>query len=216
MKNNYFCFILLSLGLSACALFERSESSGYQNYGETTPSSVQEYYVQKREKNWVDAKEELGIVKSTELTEAQAAAIQYRVELNRLEQNIPSQVDKKQYYSLKPYFKSDLERIYFLKLPNRESRERWAQAKGITTDEKAFDPSTNYLIENNDVSKNMSRNAVRQSWGEPDFVDVAGDPIYGNERWRYNKLVSTEEGYKSESRIIYFEAGRVVGWETLN
>lgn len=208
-------FALLVIGLSACSLFERSESSGYNSYGESGPTTIQDFYQSKRANNWTEAKDELGIIESQELSDAQAQAIQNRVKLNQLEKNLDNDADRKHYYSLKPYFKSDLERIYFLRLPNRESRERWAQSKGVTTDEKVFDPTTNYLIESGDIGKSMSKNAVRQSWGDPDFIDVAGDPMYGNERWRYNKLVSTEDGYKSETRIIYFESGRVIGWETL-
>lgn len=206
--------ISLQFGLTACALFERSQFSGYEATGESSLSSIHEYRAQKHDRNWGVAREELGLTTTQELTDEQVSRIHQRVELNRLERNLPNQLERRQYFGLKPYFNSDLERIYFLRLPTIEARERWAINKGITTDEKVFDAPTTYLIENNDIAKNMTRNAVKQSWGEPDFIEVAGDPLYGNERWRYNKLVSSEDGYRSESRIIYFEAGRVIGWET--
>jgi hypothetical protein len=70
------------------------------------------------------------------------------------------------------------------------------------------------LIEKNDVSVGMSQKAVTESWGDPDLVEVAGDPIYGNERWRYSRYISSNDGYNKQVRVIYFESGRVVGWET--
>ncbi|MEK6556591.1 MAG: hypothetical protein AABZ31_15180, partial [Bdellovibrionota bacterium] len=85
------------------------------------------------------------------------------------------------------------------------------------TEEDFFDINKeidHQLIENNDIARGMSRNAVIQSWGNPDMEEFAGNPVYGNERWVYNKQVSTDQGYKQERRLIYFEAGRVVGWET--
>lgn len=214
MHKLLFAAIPLSLGLTACSLFQRSDISGYAESG-NNPSSAQEFYRIRQAKAFTAAKEELGIQSERELSEDEFQAVQARVELNRLEKGLNSSPEKKQYYALKPYFNNDLERIYFLRLPTREIRERWAARKGLTTNETAFDPGIMELIEKNDVARGMSRGAVRQSWGEPDFIEVAGKDLYGNERWRYTKLVSTEDGYKSETRIIFFEAGRVVGWETL-
>jgi len=208
-------FCVFSLGLSACSLIDtRSESSGYADQT-NAPSTAQEFYQERGAKNFNAAKEELGIQSGREVGEAEAQAIRMRVDLNRLERNLQNSQDQKQYYSLKPYFRSDAERIYFLRLPTKEARDRWANNQGITSNETVFDPSTNQLIEKNDIARGMSRGAVRQSWGEPDFVETAGNTMYGNERWRYSKQVSTEEGYKNETRIIFFESGRVVGWETL-
>jgi hypothetical protein len=207
--------VVLSLGLSACSLLnERSGSSGYADV-DSGPSAAQEFYRERGAKSFQSAKEELGILDNRELSEQEVRAVRNRVELNRLESRVENAQEKKQYYGLKPYFRNDGERIYFLKLPSREARERWASSQGLSTNETTFDSGITGLIEKNDIAKGMSRGAVRQSWGEPDFVETAGDQLYGNERWRYNKLVSTDEGYKSETRIIFFESGRVVGWETL-
>jgi hypothetical protein len=215
MMTKYLCFIVFLLGLSACSLFQRSNSSGYVVNGESTSSTVQEYFFEKGAKAWGQAKEELGYNSGNELSEQQIQAVQLRAELNRLEKSLNNDLERKQYYSLKPFFKSDFERVYFLRLPDKESRQRWANMKGVTTDDTTFDRSVAQLIENNDIARGMSRGAVKQSWGEPDIIEAAGNPMYGNERWKYNKLVSTSDGYKPESRVIYFEAGRVIGWETL-
>lgn len=216
MKFFSLIFCVVSLGLTACSgLATRSDSSGYADRDPQTPSTAEQYYSEKRRDAWGQAKEELGYTSPKELNEAEINTIRTRTELHRLEKSLNNDAEKKQYYSYKPYFRSDNERVQFLKLPTKEVRERWARGRGLSTEETTFSPVINQLIENNDVAKGMSKNAVRQSWGEPEFVEVAGNPLYGNERWRYNKLVSTEEGYKQETRLIYFEAGRVVGWETL-
>jgi outer membrane protein assembly factor BamE (lipoprotein component of BamABCDE complex) len=70
------------------------------------------------------------------------------------------------------------------------------------------------LIGQSDIMLGMTRAAVRESWGPPDEVEVAGQPMYGNERWHYTEQMTSSEGYTTERRIVIFEAGRVVGWET--
>ena len=112
--------------------------------------------------------------------------------------------------------RNDAERIFFLKLPDANSKLNWAASRGISSIENSFDITTQNLIDSSDIVKGMSRNAVKQSWGEPDAIEVAGNNMYGNERWIYKKLMSTDEGYQHETRYVYFEAGRVNGWETQN
>ncbi len=207
--------LLSAFGLSACSLMDlsRTRPSGYQD--ENGPSNAQEFYTERKIRVVEDTKEELGY-SGRELSEHEVEMVKARIELNNLEKGLTSNLEKKQYYALKPYFHGDRERIYFLKLPDHESRTRWANARGITTEQSLFDSSTTKLIEKNDVTRGMTRAAVHQSWGEPEFVEVAGDQMRGNERWRYTKLVATDDGYNNESRIIYFEGGVVIGWETLN
>ena len=207
--------LVFFLGLTACSLMERTDASGYAEDLEMGPSTIEEFYRNRRAQTWNSAREELELPSGRELSEGEVQAVRARIELKRLESRLPSDADKKQYYSLKPFFRNDSERVQFLKLPNKEIRTRWAEAHNITTNESAFDPVITKMIEENDIARGMTESAVRQSWGEPDLVDVAGAPVYGNFRWRYNKLVSTDEGYKNELRIVYFESGRVVGWETL-
>lgn len=60
----------------------------------------------------------------------------------------------------------------------------------------------------------MAKNGVQRSLGIPTQVEVAGNPKYENERWIYETQVPTLEGYYSERRVIYFENGTVVGWES--
>lgn len=57
----------------------------------------------------------------------------------------------------------------------------------------------------------MAMRDVQMSWGSPHSVETAGDPSYGNQRWIYKRGFSRLGG---ETKIVYFEEGRVVGWET--
>jgi hypothetical protein len=209
--------MFLMAGLTACSSldFERSDFSGYADNRDTM-SDARDFYRKKRSQERSEAREELGLPQGRELSEDESDTVTTRLNLKEAEKKLRNEQERKQYFTLKPYFRSDNDRIAFLRQPNREAREKWARSHNIRTDENRFDPMTNNMIENNDVGRGMSRTAVKQSWGEPDAVEVAGNSLYGNERWRYSKQVSTEEGYKLETRIIYFEAGRVVGWETLN
>lgn len=219
MKKGFFVIITMSLGLSACSVLqERSQSSGYYQAGNEASAfqSVEDFYRDRAREKWGQAKQQLGITKlSQELSETEAAAVRARLKIQSLENQLEYSMEKKQYYNYKPYFNNDYERIQFLSLPNREVRERFAKTRGIASTENKLGPESLRAIENTDIHKGMLKEAVVQSWGNPDLREVAGNEVYGNERWHYKKLVSSEEGYKQETRILYFESGRVVGWETL-
>lgn len=60
----------------------------------------------------------------------------------------------------------------------------------------------------------MLKNSVESYWGRPDQIEVAGRPGQGVERWTYERQVPTMAGSYKEKKVIYFEAGSVVGWET--
>lgn len=59
-----------------------------------------------------------------------------------------------------------------------------------------------------DIALGMNRFEVARLWGDPREVQPSGNPEYGNERWIYWNGLS----YLSSEKIIYFENGRVVGW----
>jgi hypothetical protein len=63
-----------------------------------------------------------------------------------------------------------------------------------------------------EIVMGMKMNDVLSVWGKPGDVETAGDPQQGNQRWIYNEGLTTRWRLKA-SRIIYFEEGRVVGWE---
>ncbi len=63
-----------------------------------------------------------------------------------------------------------------------------------------------------DVVTGMSPDEVRALWGEPREIEHAGLPGSGNERWTYFEGLSSRWSL-STARVIYFEGGRVAGWE---
>ncbi|MBX7232697.1 MAG: hypothetical protein K1X29_11505, partial [Bdellovibrionales bacterium] len=95
-----------------------------------------------------------------------------------------------------------------------EIRAQWAKNRGYLVNEESFSEEQKLLIEKNDITLGMNQKAVMESWGDPDVIEVAGDPIYGNERWQYSKYVSATEGFQKQIKVVYFESGHVVGWES--
>ena len=63
-----------------------------------------------------------------------------------------------------------------------------------------------------DVAAGMSMQDVTQTWGEPRHVQYAGRPGAGNQRWVYTDGPTTLG--TGESRVLYFEDGQLVGWES--
>jgi hypothetical protein len=199
------------LGLSACAALQRSERSGYSYEEYNESEQPKDLYEQKADSVESEAKEELGL-DSRPLSTDEANAVETRVKLKRMESRLETKREKKQYYGVRSALKNDQERIYFLSLPTIEARERWAQTRGLGGDESYSDDIAK-VIESNDIALGMTQKAVMQSWGDPDAVETAGSAVYGYERWKYNRYVSGNEGYQKELRVVYFEGGRVVGWE---
>ena len=63
------------------------------------------------------------------------------------------------------------------------------------------------------ITLGMRMHEVRYLWGTPQEVETAGDPSMGNQRWVYYTGLSSKWSLGS-SRVIYFEEGRVAGWES--
>lgn len=70
------------------------------------------------------------------------------------------------------------------------------------------------VIEQKDIALGMDKDSVRESWGDPVTIDVAGNPSNQNERWHYVEYVSSQDGYLEQHRVVYFKRGEVVGWQT--
>jgi hypothetical protein len=70
-------------------------------------------------------------------------------------------------------------------------------------------------IMNQDILLGMSAKDVQSAWGTPRDIETAGFPGSGNERWVYYNGNSTNYGV-DRPRIVYFEQGHVVGWESAN
>jgi hypothetical protein len=203
------------LGLSACASigFDRDARSGYSESETSTSDSVHVFYDERENKEVLDAKEELGYT-GRPLSEMERAQLEERLRLHRMESRLESKRDRKQYYSMRSQMRNDRERMAFLSLPNFEAKQRWLQNRGYLREEQGHSDAVGKVIEANDIGLGMSQKAVRESWGDPDFIENAGDPMYGYERWNYHRFTPGSDGYQKENRVVYFEGGHVVGWET--
>jgi hypothetical protein len=138
------------------------------------------------------------------------------VEVKNLESVLSDERERKQYYKNLPWLKDEDEHLDFLKQNGYYARQAWLRKKAIGKRSTDIDKETEDLIAAKDITVGLPNEIVRRSWGSPDSIDVAGNPIYGNERWRYKRYTPSPEGYRLQSRIVYFEAGKVVGWEQLD
>lgn len=206
--------LAVAQSLAACSLM-RSRESGYNGNFERDLSSG-DYGTNYRYRD-LEVRDstatELGYGGYQRLTASEQHEVEDRLTLKRLERSLQSERDREQYYRYKPLMKNDKQRIDFIEVGSFEGRQRWLRAKGISQASDRFSPETQQLIAEQDVSIGMTKQAVKQSWGEPDSVEIAGNPIYGNERWNYTQTTASTEGFNAEKRTIFFESGVVVGWQ---
>jgi len=156
---------------------------------------------------------ELGFDPKRPLSDDEKRQIANRKRLREMERALDSTKERLQYSKVLPWLKNDDEKIELLNIPSVEGRQVWINKNRIWSraqDLKEFDD----VVESQDIALGMPAEYVKKSWGEPVNIEVSGNPIYRNERWQYNKQIATPQGYKQEKRYVYFEGGRVVGWET--
>jgi hypothetical protein len=67
-------------------------------------------------------------------------------------------------------------------------------------------------IAQREVLVGMDMRQVTQVLGRPYDIESAGDPGQGNQRWVYPLGLSGRFGLGAQ-RVIYFEDGKLVGWE---
>lgn len=156
---------------------------------------------------------ELGLDPKKPLTDNEKAMIADRQRLRELERGLNSPNERLQYSKVLPWLKGDQEKIDLLSIPTTEGRQVWINKNKIWSRAKSL-VEFDEVVESQDIALGMPTEYVKKSWGEPDHVETSGNPIYRNERWQYNRQVASPQGYKLEKRLVYFEGGRVVGWET--
>lgn len=208
--------VMIGFGLSACALPARHPRSGFAFVPPVDgPVSSYELDVQseKRRLQTQWTQQELGFAKNQVLNEEQQQRVAHRRFLQDLEAEITTDSERNQYFAAKAHLQDDQERIHFLRLASLEERSQYLVQRGLASGAPKFNPQEELAIQNNDIVQGMRREAVRESWGEPEAREVAGDPLLGNERWSYRKYLSSPEGYFLETRTLYFEAGQLVGWK---
>ena len=103
------------------------------------------------------------------------------------------------------------DRIYFLGLdPN--SRREYLKDLGVIEHQVAHSRGRSIAsVAFGDMSLEkpltvgMTKNEVSVTWGQPAIVEFAGNPSFQNERWSFSR--------NGRTNYIYFESGRVSGWD---
>ena len=156
---------------------------------------------------------ELGLDPKKNLTDSEINEIKQRRKLRTLERDLDSEKERYNYSKVLPLFKNDSEKIEYLSIKSIEGKQAWINRHKLWERERKVSDFQK-LIESQDIAVGMSQDIVRRSWGEPSAIDISGNPVYKNERWKYVRELPTSNGYKRERRYVYFEGGKVVGWET--
>lgn len=204
------CLLSCAWFLSACSSMQRSPESGYSGANALHESA--DHRVDSLEAQQVAA--ELGHRPGQSLDSTQWKQVQERMRLRQLEKGLQTRKEKEQYSKILPWFENDAEKIEYLTVPTIEGRQAWINSKGVWARSTNLSGKFKETIESGDITVGMAMDHVRKAWGEPQAVEVSGNPLYQNQRWAYLKYVSSPEGYRQERRLIYFEGGKVVGWET--
>lgn len=156
---------------------------------------------------------ELGLDPKKPLSETERQDVLTRRRLRQLERGLDSPKERVNYSKVLPLFNNDQEKIEYLSIPSLEGRQSWVVRNKLWNRDKT-NPDFQAVTEAQDITLGMTQDLVRKSWGEPSSIEHSGNPIYKNERWKYLRDTPTLNGYKRERRFVYFEGGRVVGWET--
>ncbi|RYZ61386.1 MAG: hypothetical protein EOP09_20005, partial [Proteobacteria bacterium] len=204
--------VLLPLTFLACAQFNRSVDSGYSS---RTPKVVTTYSATSSPNIDADTSRvayELGY-NPTSLSSEELLAVQKRKQLKGLEKALDSRQEKEQYSKVLPWLKDDEEKIEFLNIPSLEGRQAWINKNDVWARSRVPVNRMKNLIEAQDIAVGMPMEYVKRAWGDPASVDVSGNPVYKNERWKYVRSVPGNDGFHQQKRSVYFEGGRVVGWD---
>ncbi len=156
---------------------------------------------------------ELGFDPKTGLTTDERKSVGERRRVRELERKLDSEKDRRHYSKVLPLLQTDAEKIEYLSIESIEGRQAWVNRNKIWSRVKS-NKDFQELVGSQDIAVGMTADLVKKSWGDPESVDHSGNEIYKNERWKYTREVPSPSGYKRERRFVYFEGGRVVGWET--
>jgi len=197
MKSMPFLLVVsAALGVS-CVNLNRSSDSGYADTNSKTTTNF------KRSSK----------VSEQVVGDRGSENVSQKTRLKQLENSLSTRKETDQYSKALPWFRTESERVEFLALPGFEARQQWLNEKSFNSRTGSIKTEMNDLIEAQDIALGMPQSLVRKSWGDPDSVEVSGNPQFKNERWHYSRFVSTQDGYKAEKKLVYFEGGKVVGWE---
>lgn len=130
------------------------------------------------------------------------------------ERQLKTQREKELYSKLLPWFRDEEEKLEYLSLGSLREKQEWANNKRVWNRSRNPNDEMKSLMQNQDIAIGMPMDYVLKSWGDPKIREVSGNPLFKNEKWKYQRSISTEDGFKQEKRTVYFEGGKVVGWET--
>jgi len=195
-RANFHVLIFLMIFGSACTVLQRSKESGYgSSAAATTESTINRI--------------QINFDKSANASNQNSD----KVKLKKLENSLTSEKELEQYSKALPYFNSEKEKIDFLSLEDYEAKQSWLNNNKFFKRSLKAKNSFQNIIASQDIAIGMPISLVKKSWGDPQSVEISGNEKLRNERWKYLKYVSTPDGFKLEKKIVYFEGGRVVGWE---
>jgi hypothetical protein len=133
-----------------------------------------------------------------------------QVELMQKEKALSEQ-EYREYAQAKSFLGDTSERIYYLDLPQNERSYYLLNRRSLGKDESQGRLESSRMrneilnsFEMPEIYLGMDKDMVVRSWGEPDRVDVAGDPRHENERWQFYR--------NGKLQYIYFERGKIQGW----
>lgn len=136
------------------------------------------------------------------------------IRIKDYERQLKTNREKELYSKLLPWFRDQDEKLDYLSLPSLQEKQEWAANKKIWNRAKNPNDEMKNLMLNQDIAIGMPMDYVLKSWGDPLIKEVSGNPLFKNEKWKYSRSISTQDGFKQEKRTVYFEGGKVVGWET--
>jgi hypothetical protein len=211
--KNFFLLGLLSLGFTACAQFQRSANSGYATRAPKIVNVQNSIESSRMDGDTARIAYELGF-NPNNLSSDEFQMVQKRKQLKDLEKSLDSRMEKEQYSKVLPWLKDDEEKVELLSIPSLEGRQSWINRNNIWARAKVPANRMKELIDAQDIAVGMPMEYVRRAWGDPIAVEVSGNPVYKNERWKYMRNVPGSDGFHQQKRFVYFEGGRVVGWDT--
>jgi hypothetical protein len=122
-----------------------------------------------------------------------------------------SEMERREYARVRDNLHTESERIYYLSLSPQERRS-YIEARNYgapSTGRQIAAVNSQFYRDSGiysqaDLALGMSKAEVSRSWGQPNRVEVAGNPRLENERWVFIEGRSV--------KYVYFERGRVNGW----
>lgn len=186
----------LPLLLTGCSILQRHPESGYADDS-------------KGRSGW----KKIGSSQNSFVQETRFNETTQRLKLKILENSLSTRQELEQYTKALPLLKDDQEKLDFLEAGGFEEKQRWLKDEGVYERNASNKGELDKVAESQDIALGMNEQLVVRAWGEPDGIEASGQARFRNQKWRYVKQIATTDGFFTEKRYVYFEGGRVIGWE---